>query len=110
MYELQQMRQAVCAKKIVRQAPDVRIVDRIVGFDATVMAVGSPGLSSTIGAAPAVAWLLGLDKAPVGRFGSAVVHIPERSGLPSVNRGVGAAMFTLPSAFRGTPTVGYAIH
>jgi hypothetical protein len=74
------------------------------------MVVGSPGVSPTIGAAPAAAWLAGLDKPPDGRFGSALVHIPEKSGLPSGNRGVGAAMFTLPSAFRGTPAVGYPIH
>src|SRR4051812_48836384 len=60
-----------------------------------VMALGSPGLSS----------------APVaGRFGSPVIHIPEKSGFPSAIRGVGAAMFTLPSAFRGTAAVGYLIH
>src|SRR6185295_19197034 len=74
------------------------------------MDLESPGLSSIIGAAPAAAWLLGLDKPAVGRFGSPVIHIPERSGLPSANRGVGAVMFTLPSAFRGTPALGYLIH
>ena len=38
-------------------------------------------------------------------MGSAVVQIPEKSGLPSAIRGTGADMFTLPSAFRGAPGV-----
>jgi hypothetical protein len=50
---------------------------------------------------------LGLDKPPGrGILGSPVIQIPEKSGLPSAIRGVGADMFTLPSAFRGTPAVG----
>src|SRR5215510_3169905 len=28
-------------------------------------------------------------------------HTPDRSGFPSADRGVGAVMFTVPSAFRG---------
>jgi len=51
-----------------------------------------------------------LDKPDLPRLGSAVIHIPERSGLPSVNRGAGPDMFTLPSAFRGTPALGYLNH
>jgi hypothetical protein len=39
-------------------------------------------------------------------LGSPVIQIPEKSGLPSAIRGAGADMFTLPSAFRGTPAVG----
>src|SRR4030095_9925336 len=64
------------------------------------MAVGSPGLSSGTAAARGVAGLLGLDNSPVGRFGSAVIQIPEKSGLPSARRGAGADIFTLspPSA------------
>ena len=74
------------------------------------IAVGSPGLSSAAAAALGVAGLLGLDSSPVGRLVSAAIQIPEKSGLPSARRGVGADMFTLPSAFRGTPAVGYFNH
>ena len=54
--------------------------------------------------------MLGLDNAAVRRLGSAVVQIPEKSGLPSAIRGGGADMFTLPSAVCGTPAVGYFNH
>jgi len=47
---------------------------------------------------------------PFPRFGSAVIHSPDRSGLPFAMRGAGAAMSTLPSAFRGTPAVGAFSH
>jgi hypothetical protein len=50
--------------------------------------------------------LEGLDKPDVRRLGSPVIQMPEKSGLPSAIRGAGAVMFTLPSAFRGTPAVG----
>jgi hypothetical protein len=43
-------------------------------------------------------------------LGSPVIQTPEKSGLPSAIRGEGADMFTLPSAFRGTPGVGYFTH
>src|SRR5688572_6754721 len=42
--------------------------------------------------------------------GLAVSHSPEKSGLPSAVRGVGADMFTLPAAVLGTPGVGYFNH
>jgi hypothetical protein len=51
-----------------------------------------------------------LDKPDVRRLGSAVIHIPEKSGFPSVNRGVGPDMFTPPSDFLGTPALGYLNH
>ena len=35
---------------------------------------------------------------------------PERSGLPSRPRGVGAVGFALPSRVRGMPDVGYPSH
>jgi hypothetical protein len=54
--------------------------------------------------------LPGLDNPSVRRFGSAVIQIPEKSGLPSAIRGAGADMFTLPSAFRGIPGDGYLNH
>src|SRR5947209_5561126 len=47
---------------------------------------------------------------PGRRLGSAVVQIPEKSGLPSGMRGARAVMSTLPSGFRGTPAVGYFSH
>jgi hypothetical protein len=34
------------------------------------------------------------------------IHIPDRSGLPSALRGVGASITILPCASRGTPGVG----
>src|SRR5215468_10335219 len=74
------------------------------------MALGSAGRSLGVSAGRGPAGLVGLDNADVRRLGSAVVQIPERSGLPSANRGAGASIFTLPSAFRGTPTVGYFNH
>jgi hypothetical protein len=54
---------------------------------------------------------LGLDKAPVRReLDSPVIQIPDKSGLPSASRGAAADMSTPPSAFRGTPAVGFFIH
>src|ERR1044071_6305048 len=47
---------------------------------------------------------------PAPRLGSAVIHRPDRSGLPSAIRGAGAVMLTLPSARRGTPDVGWFTH
>src|SRR5262245_12175232 len=41
---------------------------------------------------------------------SPVSHIPEKSGLPSGVRGVGAVGLAFPSAVRGTPAVGYLNH
>jgi hypothetical protein len=38
------------------------------------------------------------------------IHIPERSGLPSAVRGVGASQFTFPCASRGTLADGYFGH
>src|SRR5678809_1089434 len=63
------------------------------------IAVGSPGLSSAATAALGVAGLLGLDNSPVGRLASPAIQIPEKSGLPSARRGVGADMFTLPVSY-----------
>src|SRR5215510_14390607 len=37
-------------------------------------------------------------------------HRPDRSGLPSAVRGVGAVRFGLPSAVRGMPGVGWLTH
>src|SRR5215831_20886576 len=37
-------------------------------------------------------------------------HTPDRSGLPSGSRGVGAVMFTLPSAVRGAVDRGTFVH
>src|SRR6185503_2303519 len=75
------------------------------------IAPGSPGVSTSLAVAgSAAACSLGLDRLPVGRFGSDVIHIPEKSGLPSVRRGAGAVMLTVPSALCGTPAVGYLIH
>src|SRR5512140_3311176 len=37
-------------------------------------------------------------------------HTPEKSGLPSFVRGVGAERSGLPFASRGMPAVGYVIH
>src|SRR6476619_3105268 len=39
-----------------------------------------------------------------------ISQVPERSGLPSAVRGVGAERSSLPSAVRGTPAVGYFSH
>ena len=39
-----------------------------------------------------------------------VIQMPEKSGFPSGVRGVGADRLTVPSAFRGTPVVGYRSH
>jgi len=75
------------------------------------MLLWSPGLSVEFGACFGLAASLGLDKRPGGGIlGSPVIQTPEKSGLPSANRGDGADMFTLPSAFRGTPAVGYFTH
>ena len=43
-----------------------------------------------------------------GRRGStsSLVQIPEKSGLPSAVRGVGADISTVPSALRGAPAIG----
>src|SRR5215510_2582171 len=41
---------------------------------------------------------------------SPVNHIPEKSGLPSLVRGVGADRLGFPSGVRGTPAVGYFSH
>src|SRR6266850_8257476 len=41
---------------------------------------------------------------------SPVSHIPEKSGLPSAVRGVGAVRLGFPSGVRGTPAVGYFNH
>jgi hypothetical protein len=41
---------------------------------------------------------------------SAVSHIPEKSGLPSRVRGVGAVRLGFPSSVRGTPAVGNFSH
>jgi hypothetical protein len=49
--------------------------------------------------------LLGLSSTAFCRFDVAVAQMPEKSGLPSASRGAGAAMFTVPSALRGTPAV-----
>src|SRR5262245_19251769 len=42
--------------------------------------------------------------------GFPVSHMPEKSGLPSRVRGVGAVRLTFPSRVRGTPAVGYFSH
>ena len=71
------------------------------------MLLGSPALSLGFGCCLGLAASLGLDKPPVrGILGSPVIQTPEKSGLPSAIRGAGADIFTLPSAFRGTPAVG----
>ena len=74
------------------------------------IAVGSPGFSSMGFATRGLTGLPGLDNPSVRRLGSAVIQMPEKSGLPSARRGAGADMFTLPSALRGTPAVGYLNH
>ena len=75
------------------------------------MALASPGVSLGLWGSLGLAASLGLDKPPVRRtLGSPVAQIPEKSGLPSAMRGEGADMSTLPSAFRGTPAVGYFSH
>src|SRR5204862_2773725 len=47
---------------------------------------------------------------PWAQSGFPVSQIPEKSGLPSAVRGAGADRSTIPSAFRGTPAVGYFNH
>jgi hypothetical protein len=42
--------------------------------------------------------------------GLSVSQIPEKSGLPSAVRGVGADRLGFPFALRGTPAVGYFNH
>src|SRR5215467_1678879 len=77
------------------------------------IALGSPGLCKSMEffGSLGVGRSLGLDKPCARRSkGSPVVQIPEKSGLLSAIRGVGADMSTLPSAFRGTPAVGYLTH
>src|SRR5579864_1587808 len=75
------------------------------------MAVGSAGFSLALCGSLGLGASLGLDKFPVRRtLGSPVAQTPEKSGLPSASRGGGADMFTVPSAFRGTPAVGYLNH
>jgi hypothetical protein len=75
------------------------------------MLLESPGPSLGLCGSLGLAASLGLDKPPGrGILGSPVIQIPEKSGLPFANRGEGADMSTLPSAFRGTPAVGYFTH
>jgi hypothetical protein len=75
------------------------------------MLLWSPGLSLGLCGCLGLGASLGLDKLPDrGILGSPVIQIPEKSGLPSAIRGEGADMSTLPSAFRGTPAVGYFSH
>src|SRR5207247_2250608 len=47
---------------------------------------------------------------PAGGWRSARSQLPERSGLPSSVRGVGASTSTRPFASRGTPGAGYFGH
>src|SRR4030095_4875056 len=47
---------------------------------------------------------------PLGGPLLARVQVPEKSGLPSAVRGVGAVMITLPCASRGTPASWYLGH
>jgi hypothetical protein len=42
--------------------------------------------------------------------GSAVIHIPDKSGLPFVKRGVAADKSTAPLAVRGARGLGYLNH
>src|SRR6188474_3324261 len=42
--------------------------------------------------------------------GSAVIHTPDKSGLPLVNRGVAADRSTSPLAVRGARGLGYVNH
>ena len=61
----------------------------------------------------AASMLIGLywwQRRPAQRFGLAACQRPERSGWPSGRRGVRAVRLTVPSAFRGSPSVGYLIH
>src|SRR5215212_4537890 len=56
-------------------------------------------------------WRKALPPAPPAHGStSSVNHIPEKSGLRSALRGVGAVTFGLPSGSRGTPAVGNLIH
>ena len=71
-----------------------------------VIALGLPGLSSGVCASLEFDSLRVLDKPDVRRLGSAVIQMPEKSGFPSASRGAGPDIFTVPSAFRGTPALG----
>src|SRR5919197_6261059 len=64
--------------------------------------------SLPIGSSTPHVYVLGSNLSPHSGF--AVSQIPEKSGLPSAVRGAGADRSTIPSAFRGTPAVGYFNH
>src|SRR5713226_903059 len=64
--------------------------------------------SLPIGSSTPHVYVTGLNLSPHSGF--PVTQIPEKSGLPSGVRGAGADGSTLPSAFRGTPAVGYFNH
>ena len=139
MYELQHVRHAVSANKIVGPAFDVRIVfGEVIGAflndghkprlirqpsgnidteirhlaraDDVGRVTGVSAAGNFLGSFGA-ARSLGEDRPPPRRSkGSAVVQTPEKSGLPSASRGAGANIFTPPSGLRGTPLVGYSNH
>jgi len=54
----------------------------------------------------------GMSGQPSGGQGAVLSasHIPEKSGLPSAVRGVGAPRFGNPLGVLGTPAVGYFSH
>src|SRR6185503_16825263 len=73
----------------------------------TGMALGSGGLGAAGAAAPAPR---PRPPPPPPPPNPGSCQMPDKSGLPSGVRGVGASRFGLPSGVRGTPGVGYDGH